>query len=122
MSEPDFGAMEPEIIQMPALSVETDMGVEHVPLWLVCTPHTNMTATDWGIMLKEERYEEALELLSDYIEGSTRHTYYPELHLDAWLGRLTMPGYLDCTDWMLYESKNEAMTDLIETYALEEEE
>lgn len=29
------------------------------------------------------------------------------LHKDVWLGRLSMPGYMDCTEWTLFDGEDE---------------
>ena len=121
MSEPNFGpAMEPDIVQQPCIEIETEYGIEYVPLWVLCNPHTNMMASDWGIMLKELRYDDAFDLLSDYIDGRTRWGQ-PELHVDSWMARLHMPGYIDSTDWTLHESEESALAYLVDNYAQEEE-
>ena len=41
-------------------------------------------------------------------------------HDDKWFGRLSAPGYLDCTDWSgPFDTEKEAMDYLIELYDLE---
>ena len=39
-------------------------------------------------------------------------------HVRKWGARLSMPGYLDCTDWALYDSEREAREGLAETFDL----
>jgi hypothetical protein len=39
---------------------------------------------------------------------------------EGWLAYLTMPGYLDRTDYTLHETEEEAHAYLVETYALED--
>ncbi len=36
--------------------------------------------------------------------------------IEGYGARLSMPGYLDCTDWSIHDSQNEAWNYLQETY------
>ena len=41
----------------------------------------------------------------------------------GWFARLSAPGYLDCTEWQgPYETREEAIADLVSTYGDEDEE
>jgi hypothetical protein len=77
--------MEPEIIECEYFEVETTNGT-----WFVPCDVTN------------ERN------LADYVEGEI---YSVERH-EGWIGRLSMPGYLDCTEWCSYNNEEEAKEDL----------
>jgi hypothetical protein len=59
--------------------------------------------------------------LQDYCEGKVLSPS-EEVHLEeGWLGRLSAPGYLDCTPWGAYETEREAIEDLQDMYGDEEE-
>ena len=46
-----------------------------------------------------------------------------ERYSDKWFGRLSAPGYLDCTEWSgPFDTEKEAMDNLIELYDLKIEE
>lgn len=44
------------------------------------------------------------------------------LHVDTWGGRMSAPGYLDCTEWGLYKSEADAIRWLREEYETDDEE
>jgi hypothetical protein len=121
MSEPNFGAMVPDVFQQTCLTVETDMGTEHIPFDVLCGGY--FKATDLGILLREainsaSREAELYRHIRDYIEGEPyMNTIFIE---EGWLAYLTMPGYLDRTDYTLHETEEEAHAYLVETYALED--
>lgn len=55
------------------------------------------------------------ENLDDHIEGD----YIEHKLLSGWGARLSAPGYLDCTDWAVYKTEEEAKRFLRDTYEVE---
>jgi len=88
--------MVPQIVLDDWYCVETSNGTEVVPLD-VCLDAEN--ATD----------------LRDYLEGEVDEN--SEMEMTRKYGaRLSAPGYLDCTDWSLCDSEDEARRYLEEVY------
>jgi len=120
MSEPDFGAMVPDVFQQTCLTVDTDMGSEVIPFDVLCSSY--FKATDLGILISEATTSDLQRAnlhdhIRDYIEGEP---YMDTVRIEeGWLAYLTMPGYLDRTDYTLHETEEEAHAYLAETYALE---
>lgn len=57
----------------------------------------------------------AFQQVSGYSENSE---CYEIAEREAWGARLSAPGYLDCTEWSLYDSEAEAKRGLCEMYDL----
>lgn len=56
--------------------------------------------------------------LTDYLEG-TPDDADEMLHAKSgWLGRMSAPGYLDCTAWSAYATRDEAEHSLAEMYGV----
>jgi hypothetical protein len=53
------------------------------------------------------------KLVGDYIEGT--EIYSVEIKA-GWGGRLSAPGYMDCTEWSVYDTEEEALEELTEMY------
>lgn len=68
------------------------------------------------------------EVIEDFIHSelesltTTAQGFSVTVHKDTWGGRMSAPGYLDCTDWCLYASEKEAYADLKETYGDDDDE
>lgn len=54
----------------------------------------------------------------DYVEGGCVDS---ALLCNGFIGRMSAPGYMDCTDWGAYETEQEAIDDLKEMYGDDEE-
>jgi hypothetical protein len=80
--------------------VETNCGTEFVPI------------EQLGITLPE-RLEESAELLRDYLEGSK---VFSVQEREGYGARLSAPGYMDCTEWAVFDTEEEATRHLEETY------
>jgi len=50
--------------------------------------------------------------VSDYIDGA----FISAEVFDGYGARLSMPGYLDCTEWTVFETEEQAMHHLSEMY------
>lgn len=94
--------MKPEVIYGPYFAIETTAGTEIIPGYL--TPRSMATVTEYFL-----EYLEGTPLdLDEVVEPQT-----------GWLGRLSAPGYMDCTAWCAYPSSEAAWADLRETYGLD---
>lgn len=82
--------MEPEIEQGWWYIVETNNGTEYIP-------------TD--VMSEEEIIKEYGVDPEDIEE------------MEGWGARLSAPGYMDATDWVVFDTEEEAMEYLLDTYA-----
>jgi hypothetical protein len=91
--------MEPQVVKDRWYKCDTDNGIEFVPWDVVCDDTSKLWEFVSG---KLEKFE--------LIEG--------------WGARLSAPGYLDCTDWCVFDTEQEAVDYLAEEYGeeLEEEE
>lgn len=84
--------MEPEIYHGTAWCVETETGCYYVP--------TDVEPDGRGEQLAQYA-PEGLLCANPTIICVTRVT--------GWLGRLSAPGYLDCTDWCMFDSEQDAI-------------
>lgn len=86
--------MQPEIYKDRAYIVETTYGTEVVPHDLVGDGYTPLT---------------------DFLEGTP---YEDQIFVikEGYLARLSAPGYMDCTEWSIHDTAEEAMTYLEEMY------
>lgn len=57
-------------------------------------------------------------ILRDYVESTRLHSVAVR---EGWGARLSAPGYLDCTEWSVFDSEQEAREYLEETYGNEHE-
>lgn len=86
--------MEPEIIEDSWYEIDGPMGIEYVPMWLVGT------GAKW-------------EELSDYCENREVWTIEEVRGFGA---RLSAPGYMDCTEWAVFDTEQEAIDYLEQMY------
>ena len=80
--------------------VETDCGTEFVPI------------EQLGITLPG-RLADCVDILRDYLEGNRVFSIEERVGYGA---RLSMPGYLDCTEWAVFDTEQEAKAYLEEMY------
>jgi hypothetical protein len=84
--------------------VDTDNGTEIVFGDLVPLEHPQPGSE---IDPDSEHWGEAVESLRDYCEGDPDG--WQEIQCrECWGARLSAPGYLDCTDWTLGDTQEEA--------------
>ncbi len=89
--------MEPEITGKERWAeVDTNCGTEWVPI------------EQLGITLPD-----GMELLRAYLEGNR---VFSVQEREGYGARLSAPGYLDCTDWAVFDTEEEARAYLGETY------
>lgn len=89
--------MEPQIMHGNWCEIESTHGAFFVP------------KEDVG----EEPSQKSLE---QYIEGS----YLEHRFLSGWGARLSAPGFLDCTDWVVFDTEQKARAYLREAYGEED--
>ena len=74
---------------------------------------------DWWIV-EDDRCEVFIYPHSHFNEAWVREqhpkTYSLELRTGKYGARMSAPGYLDCTDWTLFDTEEEAMEYLEEMY------
>jgi hypothetical protein len=100
-----MGFMEPQITDKERWAqVETNCGTEFVPL-----EQLGLTLPD-GIGA-------CTELLRDYLEGNR---VFSVQEREGYGARLSAPGYLDCTEWAIFDTEEEARAYLEETYGEED--
>jgi hypothetical protein len=102
-----MGFMEPQITDKERWAeVDTNCGTEFIPLeQLGITLPDCDTTTNWT--------EACTELLRDYLEGSR---VFSVQEREGYGARLSAPGYLDCTEWAVFDTEQEARDYLDETY------
>ncbi len=92
-------------------AVETDCGTEFVPI------------EQLGILLPvredgPEWVDDCADILRPYLEGNRVFSVEETTGYGA---RLSAPGYLDCTQWAVFDTEQEARDYLEETYGDEQE-
>lgn len=94
---------------MAMYHVETTQGMEYVPE-SVCGD------------IQNER-DAGRKTLSQYCEGNVYNDrYFSVERKEGWYGRLSAPGYLDCTSWIgPYESADDAIAAVCEEYDVDEQ-
>lgn len=102
--------MKPETYQDTAYVVDTQQGISIVPADLV---------GDLGLKLgdyiekDDPRFDKAKKALEDLVDG----TEFNSIEMKrGWLARMSAPGYLDATEWGLYDTEKEAKDDLKQMY------
>ena len=90
--------------------VETNCGTEFVPI-----EQLGIKLTD---NLDAESLERARIALRDYVEGSKILDYQI---VKGYGARLSAPGYMDCTEWTVFDTELEAYDYLEQTYGDDDE-
>lgn len=103
--------MQPEIVEGKWYMIETSSGdTTYVPFDVIGT------IKDFGVLADDEPMFAAwvAPKLRDYCEDEPQRAEI----IDGWGARLSAPGFLDCTDWMICASQEEAKRELAEQYEL----
>ena len=58
--------------------------------------------------------------LEDFIDGKIGD-HWEIVVKEGWLARMSMPGYMDCTEWTIHDSEEEAEQYLNEYYGDDDE-
>jgi hypothetical protein len=85
--------MEPKIEYGPYLEIETPDGT-----WFLPADVAGLTTDPAAVR--------------DYVESMSDPADWTVTIKTGWIGRLTAPGYMDCTDWSAYDSEQEAIDNL----------
>jgi len=94
--------MQAEIVQDDWIEIEGSDGSRFIP-------------ADLCGKLAETEDERAAQV-RDYYDG--REISSVTLHANKWGARLQAPGYMDCTDWSIYDSEREAKRELCAEHEL----
>ncbi len=95
--------MKPVILKGKFFRVETDIGTEIVPGYLIDrTMSTDVSA------------------LVEYLEGTPVDEDATVECEEGFVARMSASGYMDCTDWTAHKTQHEAMQYLVDTFGDEE--
>jgi hypothetical protein len=95
--------------------VETTHGTEFVSV-----ADTSLFARDSASVthpMSDEDRDAAIEKIHPYVEGKPQFWE----NIKGYGARLSAPGYLDCTEWTVFDTKEEAETFLDEMYPDDEQ-
>src|SRR6267142_6162114 len=98
------------------IRVETSCGTEFVDAVSLGLNLRDSQPKTHSLCPKE--LEQAIASLSDYCEGTIQEWET----IRGYGARLSAPGYLDCTEWTVFDTQEEAQTYLDENFPEEEEE
>ncbi len=97
--------------------VDGDHGTDYIPEE-VCGSIDGLESNGASIDDDSEHFAAAVKQLRDYIENGAVY----EIEARAmWGARYTAPGYMDCTEWTMGETEEEAVKELKEIYGSEDE-
>lgn len=83
--------------------------------------HGFRVETTVGTWYVPSSVETDLTKLADYVEGTIRAPEDVE-EVYGYFGRMSAPGYLDCTDWIFDETEAGVRSELAEFYGDDEDE
>lgn len=91
--------MQPQVYKGQYFSIETTEGTEIVP--------SDVIGRTVGT---------AAEAFENYVSGSIEDPDECIECKSGWLARMSAPGYMDCTEWTVYDSEAEAWEQLLKDY------
>jgi hypothetical protein len=107
--------MEPQITRRIAwVEIDGNCGTTWVPLDDVDAKHLNEDSRD-------EVSESEREYFGQYYEGGSKGIRSINV-INGYGARLSAPGYLDCTDWAVFDTAQEARDYLTEMYGDDDDE
>ena len=115
--------MKPQIEFGEWLEVDGACGIEAIPADLVYIPKWMKNDVDYDTDCMEEDSDlrNVLDALEDFIESNIDDVTSIQL-IEGYGARLSAPGYMDCTAWTVFKTREEAEEFLREEYEVEEEE
>ena len=115
--------MKPQIEFGEWLEVDGACGIEAVPADLVYIPKWMTPDFDYDTDCMEEDSDlrNVLDSVEDFIESNVDAVTSVQF-IEGDGARLSAPGYMDCTDWAVFKTLEEAEEFLREEYDVEEEE
>jgi len=102
--------MIPQIVKQKWVEIDGPEGTEWLPLDL------------WGkeeikMMMAEIAAENTNnKLATKMLEMTRNRTFYESKIVEGYGARLSAPGYMDCTDWCVFDTEEEARTYIEETF------
>ena len=114
--------MKPEIEFGEWLEVDGACGIEAVPADLIGGLSWMKYDVDYDTECMEEdsNLRSTLDALEDFIESNLDDVTSIQL-IEGYGARLSAPGYMDCTSWTVFKTRDEAEEFLREEYDVEEE-
>lgn len=98
------GFMVPEIVRSVGLLVECEDGsTEIIP---------EQVFGLFGRAIGEDLTDEEVSQLADYTEGTPESATV----ICGWFGRMSAPGYMDCTAWQFGETYTELAEDMVSMF------
>ena len=106
--------MQPQVIKQRWLMIDGPSGTEYVPAELVKEPHLGGffgEAKRQAFAQCEEYKDYVFANAKDYCENPD---YWELEFVEGYGARSSAPGYLDCTDWSVFDSEAEATKYLLD--------
>ena len=110
--------MQPEIIFGLWLRVDTTNGTWWLPEDLVGPVFLKQDVAyevEWCNLEPDSKLRPLLNDLEDYVEADRTEIYELTL-VEGWGGRMSAPGYLDCTEWTVLPEREDVEAVLEDMY------
>lgn len=106
--------MQPEIIRSGAYLVDGPRGIDVVPFTVAGKVSAKLPGRRRKLRNIDRRQEFVFRQIEAYCENRT--PYVIEVQNSGYCCRMSAPGYLDCTDWAWFATRQEAVEYLDEYY------
>ncbi len=110
--------MQPEIVHGLWLRVDTMSGTWWVPEYLVGPVFLKQDVAyevDWYSLEPDSKLRALVLDLEDYVEADRTEIYELTL-VEGWGGRMSAPGYTDCTEWTVLPEREDVEAVLEDMY------
>ena len=110
--------MKPEIVHGLWLRVDTQNGTWWVPEDLVGPVFLKQDVSyevDWYNLEEDSNLRALIIDLEDYVEADRTEIYELTL-VEGWGGRMSAPGFLDCTEWVVLPDREDVEAVLEDMY------
>lgn len=110
--------MQPELVHGLWLRVDTMNGTWWVPEDLVGPVFLKQGVAyevEWDSLEPDSKLRPLLNDLEDYVEADRTEIYELTL-VEGWGGRMSAPGYLDCTEWVVLPEREDVEAVLEDMY------
>ncbi len=110
--------MQPEIVHGLWLRVDTMSGTWWVPEDLVGPTFLKQDVAyevEWDNLEEDSNLKALVYLLEDYVEADRTEIYELTL-VEGWGGRMSAPGYTDCTEWTVLPEREDVEAVLEDMY------
>lgn len=107
--------MQPQIVKQRWLMIDGPNGTEYIPAELVREPHLGGFSEDKRdeFMACDEYNQFIFAHAKDYCEN---HKAYSLEFIEGYGARFSAPGYLDATDWTIFDTEAEAVKHLLDQH------